>query len=110
MLLRQYQEEMLSVWITESPAFKDLLHYCNVIYNTLPIILRGAYDYRLDKDARKLGAISIVAAAYGGNMHEAQADELLDDIDFFYNRVKCRKIENLLPMLNGMVAVELVDL
>ncbi len=106
LLLRQYQEEMLSAWLTESPDFKDLLHYCNVSYNTLPIILNGAYDHRTDKDARKLGAISIVAAGYGGDMAEEQADELLDDMDFFHNKVKCRKIESLLPMLNGMVVVE----
>ncbi len=110
LLLRQYQEEMLAAWLTESPDFQDLLHYCNVIYNILPTILRGAYDFRTDKDARKFGAICIVAAAYGGDMPGAQADELLDDIDFLHNRVKCRKIENLLPMLNGMVAAELVTL
>ncbi len=106
LLLRQYQEEMLAAWLTESPDFKDLLHYCNVIYNILPIILRGAYDYRTDRDARKLGAICIVAGGYGGDMPEAQADELLDDMDFFHNRVKCRKIESLLSMLNGLVAAE----
>ncbi|MDO4826807.1 MAG: hypothetical protein Q4B16_04540 [Bacteroidia bacterium] len=59
-------------------------------------------------DVRKLGAICMVAAGYGGDMPEAQADELLDEMDFFHNRVQCRKIENLLPMLNGMVAT--VDL
>lgn len=32
LLLRQYQEEMLEAWLTESSDFKDLLHYCNVIY------------------------------------------------------------------------------
>lgn len=106
LLLRQYQEEMLAAWLTESPDFQDLLHYCNVIYNALPTILKGTCDFRTDKDARKLGAICIVAAGYGGDMPEEQADELLDDIDFFRNKVKCRKIESLLPTLNGMVAAE----
>ncbi len=110
LLLRQYQEEMLAAWLTESPDFQDLLHYCNVIYNAFPTILKGTCDLRLDKDARNLGAVCIVAAGYGGDMPEAQAYELLDDMDFLHNRVKCRKIESLLPMLNGMVAVELLDL
>ncbi len=110
LLLRQYQEEMLAAWLTESPDFQDLLHYCNVIYNALPTILKGTHDFRTDKDARILGAICIVAAGYGGDIPEAQSDELLDDIDFFRNRVKCRKIENLLPTLTGMVVVELVGL
>ena len=47
--------------------------------------------------------IFIVAGGYGGDMPEEQADELLDDIDFYYNKVKCRKIEQLLPMLDKMV-------
>ena len=106
LLLRQYQEEMLEAWLTESPDFDDLLHYCNVIYNTLPMILRGVYNFSTDKDARKLGAICIVAGGYGGDMPEDQADELLDDIDFFYNKVKCRKIEQMLPTLNNLVVEE----
>ena len=28
LLLRQYQEEMLEAWLTESSDFKDLLHSC----------------------------------------------------------------------------------
>ena len=91
LLLRQYQEEMLEAWLTESPDVKDLLHYCNVIYNTLPMILRGA---------------CIVAGGYGGDMKDEKADELLDDIDFFFNKVKCRKIEQLLPTLNKLVVEE----
>ena len=68
LLLRQYQEEMLEAWLTESSDFKDLLHYCNVIYNTLPMILRGVYNFSIDKDARRLGAICVVAGGYGGDM------------------------------------------
>lgn len=106
LLLRQYQEEMLEAWLTESPDFEDLLHYCNVIYNTLPMVLRGAYNFSIDKDARRLGAICVVAGGYGGDMPDEQADELLDDIDFFFNKVKCRKIEQLLPTLNKLVVEE----
>ena len=106
LLLRQYQEEMLEAYLTESEDFKDLLHYCNVIYNTLPVILRSMYDFRIHLDARKLAAITIVAGGYGGDMSEDQAYDLLDDIDFYYNKVKCRKIEKLLPVLNKLVIEE----
>lgn len=106
LLLRQYQEEMLEAYLTESEDFKDLLHYCNVIYNTLPVILRSMYDFRIHLDARKLAAITIVAGGYGGDMPEDQAYDLLDDIDFYYNKVKCRKIEKLLPVLNKLVIEE----
>ena len=51
LLLRQYQEEMLEAYLTESEDFKDLLHYCNIMYNTLPVILRSMYDFRIHLDA-----------------------------------------------------------
>ena len=106
LLLRQYQEEMLDAWLTESPDFKELLHYCNVLYNYIPIILRGTYNLCIAKDARRLAAISVVAAGYGGDMPEEQANELLEDIDFYYNKVKCRMIERQLPTLNRLVVEE----
>ena len=106
LLLRQYQEEMLSAYLTESDEFTELLHYCNVMYETLPIILKGVYDLRIDKDAHRLAAIAIVAGGYGGDMPDDQAYDLLDDIDFYYNKVKCRKIEKLLPVLNKLVIEE----
>jgi len=46
-----------------------------------------------DKVARRLAATFIVAGGYGGDMKEELADEILDDMDFENNRVKCRKIE-----------------
>ncbi len=106
LLLRQYQEEMLEAWLTEAPEFKDLLHYCNIIYNILPMILRGAYDFSANKEARKLGAICVVAGGYGGDMPEEHAEQLLDDINFYYNKVKCPMIERLLPALNKLVTEE----
>ena len=106
LLLRQYQEEMLSAYLTESDEFTELLHYCNVMYETLPIILKGVYDLRIDKDTHRLAAIAIVAGGYGGDMPEDQAYDLLDDIDFYYNKVKCHKIEKLLPVLNKLVIQE----
>ena len=109
-LLRQYQGEMLSAYLTESDEFPELLRYCNIMYETLPIIVRGVYDLRTDKDARKLAAITIVAGGYGGDMPEDQCYDLLDDMDFYYNRVKCKKIERMLPELNKMVTEESLHL
>ena len=106
LLLRQYQEEMLEAYLTESEDFKDLLHYCNIMYNALPMLLRSTYDFHIHLDARKLAAITIVAGGYGGDMPEDQAYDLLDDIDFYYNKVKCCKIEKLLPVLNKLVVEE----
>ena len=106
LLLRQYQEEMLEAYLTESEDFKDLLHYCNIMYNALPMLLRNTYNFHIHLDARKLAAITIVAGGYGGDMPEDQTYDLLDDIDFYYNKVKCRKIEKLLPTLNKLVIEE----
>ena len=106
LLLRQLEEEMLEAYLTESEDFKELLHYCNVLYNILPMLLRSKYDFLIHLDARKLAAIMIVACGYGGDMPEEQAYDLLDDIDFYYNKVKCRKIEMLMPLLTQMVIEE----
>ena len=105
-LLRKFQKEMLEAWLMESPDFHDILHYCNVMYNILPIVLNGTYNLTVDKDARKLAAICVVAGGYGGDMPEKQANELLDDIGFYCNNVKCRKIEKLLPVLGKLVMEE----
>mgnify|MGYP000114994051 FL=1 len=106
LLLRRYQEEMLEAYLTESEDFKDLLHYSNIMYNALPMLLRSTYDFHTHLDACILAAITIGAGGYGGDMPEDQAYDLLDDIDFYYNKVKCRKIEKLLPVLNKLVIQE----
>ena len=106
LLLRQYQEEMLEAYLIESPDFSVLLQYCNVIYDSLPDVLVGLSEFREDKDARRLAAISVVACGYGGDMPEDLSYELLDDIDFYCNKVKCRKIEHMLPLLNKLVVDE----
>ena len=72
----------------------------------LPTIL-GVSHLRAEKDARKLAAISLVAAGYAGDMPEDLANELLDDIDYHFNKVKCRKIEGLMPRLMGMAESEM---
>ena len=106
LLLRQYQEEMLDAFLQDDDYFSDLLHYCNILYEMLPTKLMSSY-YREEKDARKLAAISVVAAGFGGDMDEELCNELLDDMDFHYNKVKCRKIEGMLPKLMKMVEGEM---
>ena len=106
LLLRQYEEEMLDAFLQDDDYFPEFLHYCNILYEMLPIIL-GASHLRTEKDARKLAAISVVAAGYGGDMDEELCNELLDDMDFHYNKVKCRKIEQMLPKLMKMVEGEM---
>ena len=118
LLLRQYEEEMLDAFLTEDDYFSELLRSqdlrnerlkvesCNILYEMLPTIL-GASHLRTDKDARKLAAIAVVAAGYGGDMNEELCNELLDDMDFHYNKVKCRKIEGMMPKLMKMVENEM---
>ena len=106
LLLRQYQEEMLDAFLQDDDYFSDLLHYCNILYEMLPTILMSSY-FREEKDARKLAAISVVAAGFGGDMDEELANELLDDIDYHYNKVKCRQIELIVPKLMKMVENEM---
>ncbi len=106
LLIRQYQEEMLDAFLQDDDYFPELLHYCNILYEMLPKIL-GASHLRTNKDARKLAAIAVVAAGYGGDMDEELCNELLDDMDFHYNKVKCRKIEGMLPKLMKMVEGEM---
>ena len=106
LLLRQYQEEMLDAFLQDDDYFSDLLHYCNILYEMLPTILMSSY-FREEKDARKLAAISVVAAGFGGDMDEELATILIDDIDYHYNKVKCRQIELIVPKLMKMVEGEM---
>ncbi len=105
LLLRQYQEEMLDAFLQDDDYFSDLLNYCNILYEMLPTILMSSY-YRDEKDSRKLAAISVVAAGFGGDMPEELANILLDDIDYHYNKVMCRAIEQMMPKLMKMVENE----
>jgi len=106
LLLRQYQEEMLDAYLQDTEDFPTMLHYCNILYETLPMILNSSH-LRGEKGTSKLAAISVVAAGYGGDMDEEFCNELLDDMDFHYNKVKCRKIEGMLPKLMKMVESEM---
>lgn len=40
-------------------------------------------------------------------MPEDLSNELLDDIDYHFNKVKCRKIEQMMPRLMRMVESEM---
>ena len=106
LLIRQYQEEMLDAFLQDDDYFSDLLHYCNIMFDMLPTILMLSY-LRTDKDARRLAAIAVVAAGYAGDMDEDLCNELLDDMDFVNNKVKCRKIELMMPRLMGFVEREM---
>lgn len=107
LLLRQYQEEMLDAYLQDTEDFPTMLHYCNILYETLPMILNSSH-LRGEKGTSKLAAISVVAAGYGGDMDEELANVLLDDMDFDrYGKVKCPKIEQMLPQLMKMVESEM---
>ena len=106
LLLRQYQEEMLDAFLQDDDYFPELLHYCNILYEMLPTILMASH-LKTEKDTPKLAAISLVAAGYAGDMPEELCDELLDDIDYHFDKVKCRKIEQMMPQLMNMVESEI---
>ncbi len=108
LLLRQYQGEMLAAYLTESDEYFELLRYCNILFNALPYQLN--HDKRAGKAVKassRLSAIAVVASGYGGDMGDDLADELLDDMDFFFNKVCCRKIERMFPHLNKLLEEEL---
>jgi hypothetical protein len=106
LLLRQYQEEMLDAFLQDDDYFSELLHYCNLMYEMLSTILMASH-LRDERDSRKLAAISVVAAGFGGDMPDELATILLDDIDYHYNKVKCRQIELIMPKLMKMVEGEM---
>lgn len=107
LLLRQYKEEMLDAYLQDTDEFPTMLHYCNIIYEYLPMILTATHELRTDKDARKLATTTIIAAGYGGDMDEDLANVLFDDMDFDnYGKVKCRKIEQMLKELIKIVEGE----
>ena len=97
---------MLDAFLQDDDYFSELLHYCNIMYEMLPTIL-GASHLKTEKDARKLAAIALVAAGYAGDMPEDLCEELLDSLDFEYNKVRSRKIEQMMPQLMKMVESEM---
>lgn len=39
LLLRQYEEEMMDAFLMEDDYFSDLLRYCNIQYEYMPIVM-----------------------------------------------------------------------
>ena len=100
LLLRQYEEEMLDAFLMEDDYFSELLRYCNILYEMLPIIL-GASHLRTEKDARKLAAIAVVAAGYGGDMDEESANKVFgNNRNHFY----FVKLDDVLRVARGQVS------
>ena len=104
-LIKQYLEENVSEILAEK-----INNGVKIVKNNKTLInkkdLNGFMNYA-NQEARKLAAITMVAAGYAGDMPEDLCYDLLDDIDFHFNKVKCRKIEQMLPQLNKMVEEEL---
>ena len=101
---------MLDAYLQDTEDFPAMLHDCNIIYEYLPMVLQGSH-LRGEKGASKLAAIAVVAAGYGGDMDKELANELLDDMDFDkYGKVRCRKIEGMVPKVMKMVEGEMEDM
>ena len=89
-LLRKYEEDMLAAYFTESEDFPELLRYCNLMYEMFPCELASAVrDYAIASKVRKLQAIAIVAAGYGGDMDDDMVNDILDEINFCRNDKVC---------------------
>lgn len=101
-------DKMEMYWKESNTPEDDLFYYHSsedriVLSHALFGVMTKGYD----RSARRLAAVSIVPGGYGGDMQESQFEELLDDMDFYHNRVKCSKIEQLVPTLNKLVEEEL---
>ena len=83
---------MLEAYLTEDYYFPEILHYCNILYETLIQITAGVYSLHNDKDARKLAGITMIAAGYAGDMSEDLCNDLLDDIDFHFNKAGAARL------------------
>ena len=57
LLLRQYEEEMLDAFLTEDEYFSELLRYCNILFEMLPMILMST-GFRTDKQGQG-GQVSV---------------------------------------------------
>lgn len=97
------------IWLTESPDFSNLLRYCNLIFEGLIYQLKISvqYGFLTPSQANRLGSILVVTAGYGGDMPDEEAWELLDDMDFEQNKIRCRKMEQMLPLLKKWVNEEM---
>ena len=108
-LLRKFEEEMLTAYLTESDEFPELLRYCNLLYEGFPYELAAAVrNVTIASKVRKLQGIAMVAAGYGGDDGDT-VDDILDDMDFDRNNKVCSHvIERMMPQLNTMVEREMM--
>ena len=92
-LLRKFEEEMLTAYLTESDEFPELLRYCNLLYEGFPYELAAAArNVTIASKVRKLQGIAMVAAGYGGDMEDDTVDDILDDMDFDRNNKVCSHV------------------
>ena len=107
-LLRKLEEEMLTAYLTESEEFPVLLRYCNLLYEVFPYELAAAArNAAIASKVRKLQAIGMVAAGYGGDMEDDTVYDILDDMDFDRNnKVRSHIIELMMPQLKQLVEQE----
>lgn len=107
-LLRKFEEEMLTAYLTESDEYPELLRYCNLLYDMFPYELAAAArNAAIASKVRKLQVIGMVAAGYGGDMEDDTVDDILDDMDFDRNSKVCSHvIERMMPQLNELVKRE----
>ena len=107
-LLRKFEEEMLTAYLTESDEYPELLRYCNLLYNMFPYELAAAArNAAIASKVRKLQVIGMVAAGYGGDMEDDTVNDILDDMDFDRNNKVCSHvIELMMPQLNKLVEQE----
>ena len=107
-LLRKFEEEMLTAYLTESDEYPELLRYCNLLYDMFPYELAAAArNAAIATKVRKLQVIGMVAAGYGGDMEDDAVDDILDDMDFDRNNKVCSHvIELMMPQLNELVKRE----
>lgn len=111
LFLRQCEDEMLSAYLTKSDEYPELLHNCNICFDCLLVMLASdIHDRKNEEVAKKLFVTAAVASGYGGDMADELANELLDDMEFSYNKVCCCKIEGILPQLNKMIENELHEM
>ena len=107
-LLRKFEEEMLTAYLTESDEYPELLRYCNLLYDMFPYELAAAArNAAIASKVRKLQVIGMVATRYGGDMEDDTVDDILDDMDFDRNNKVCSHvIERMMPQLNELVKRE----
>ena len=107
-LLRKFEEEMLTAYLTESDEFPELLRYCNLLYDMFPYELAAAArNAAIASKVRKLQGIAMVAAGYGGDMEDDTVDDILAGMDFDRNNKVCSHvIELMMPQLNQLVERE----